>query len=130
MHSPRAAAVLLALCAAMSLPALAATSPANSAAPTAPACPAIPLAGADAGAVRTPSAADAWGGPRADDAATLSDRVVAYSIDAELDPDKHTIKGRQQLTWRNRSAQPVCSVYLHLYLNGFDGPGSTFMTEQ
>src|SRR5690606_13888649 len=76
------------------------------------------------------SAADAWGGPRADDAATLSDRVVAYSIDAELDPDKHTIKGRQQLTWRNRSAQPVCSVYLHLYLNGFDGPGSTFMTEQ
>src|SRR5690606_4384977 len=103
MHSPRAAAVLLALCAAMSLPALAATSPANSAAPTTPACPAIPLAGADAGAVRTPSAADAWGGPRADDAATLSDRVVAYSIDAELDrSEEHTseLQSRENLVCR------------------------------
>ncbi len=97
--------------------------------PASAACPAIPLVGADARAVRTPSAAEAWGGARTGKEATLSDRVVAYSIDAELDPVRHTIAGRQQLTWRNRSAQPVCSVYLHLYLNAFEGPGSTFMTE-
>ncbi|MFC7302060.1 M1 family metallopeptidase [Cognatiluteimonas weifangensis] len=100
------------------------------AAPAAPAaCAPIPLAGGNAAAVATPSAADAWGGPRRGNEATLSDRVVRYSIDATLDPVKHTVTGKQQLTWRNRSAQPVCSVYLHLYLNAFEGPGSTFMTE-
>ena len=108
----------------------AASAQATTATPSSTACTAIPLAGADARAVRTPSADNAWGGARTGKEATLSERVVAYSIDAELDPVKHTIKGKQQLTWRNRSAQPVCSVYLHLYLNGFDGPGSTFMTEQ
>ncbi len=120
MHRSRAVAVLLALSSGLALPALAAS----------PTCPPVALAGADAAAVRTPSATEAWGGARSGKEATLSDRVVTYSIDAELDPVKHTIKGKQALTWRNRSAQPVCSVYLHLYLNGFDGAGSTFMTEQ
>ena len=123
MHKCRVAAALLAVSSLFASPASAAT-------PLPPACPAIPLAGADAGAVRTPSAADAWGGERSNDAATLSNRVVAYSIDAELDPVKHTITGKQTLTWRNRSAQPVCSIYMHLYLNGFEGAGSTFMTEK
>ncbi|MBZ0087035.1 MAG: M1 family metallopeptidase [Thermomonas sp.] len=100
----------------------------QTAAPTT--CAAIPLAAPDAAAVRTASAPTAWGGPRAANAATLSDRVVSYSIDATLDPDKHTITGKQTLTWRNRSAQPVCSIYVHLYLNAFEGPGSTFMTEK
>ena len=92
-------------------------------------CPTVALAGRSASAVSVPSAPDAWGGPR-DGAATLSNRVVRYDIDARLDPDEHSIVGKQKLTWRNRSAQPVCSVYLHLYLNAFEGPGSTFMTEQ
>ena len=129
MHMSRAAAALLAI------PLLWAASTHAVAAPPAtpqatPACPAIPLAGADARAIRTPSAETAWGGTRTGNEATLSNRVVAYAIDAELDPVRHTITGKQRLTWRNRSAQPVCSVYVHLYLNGFDGPGSTFMTEQ
>ena len=123
MHKCRVAAALLAVSSLFAFPASAAT-------PLPPNCPAIPLAGADAGAVRTPSAADAWGGERSNDAATLSNRVVSYSIDAELDPVKHTIAGKQTLTWRNRSAQPVCSIYMHLYLNGFEGAGSTFMTEK
>src|SRR5690606_21318551 len=93
------------------------------------ACTDIPLAGAEAAAVRTPSAADAWGGARTGDEPTLSSRVVRYQIDATLDPETHTVTGSQRLTWRNRSAQPVCAVYLHLYLNAFEGPGSTFMTE-
>ena len=72
----------------------------------------------------------AWGGPRTGSEATLSDRVVSYRIHARLDPLAHTIEGRQQLTWRNRSAREVRAVYLHLYLNAFEGEGSTFMTEK
>ena len=53
-----------------------------------------------------PSATDAWGGARTGKEATLSNRTVAYSIDAELDPVKHTIDGKQTLAWRNRSARP------------------------
>jgi hypothetical protein len=90
----------------------------------------IPFASPHAAAVSVPSAPTAWGGPRTGSEPTLSDRVVKYRIEATLDPDKHTIDGRQQLTWRNRSDRPVSSVYLHLYLNAFEGPGSTFYTEQ
>jgi len=102
------------------------------AAPSTPAagCADIPFAAANASAVTTPSAPDAWGGPRKGDEATLSNRVVRYEIQATLDPVKHTIDGKQKLTWRNRSAQPVCAVYLHMYLNAFESANSTFMTEQ
>ncbi len=126
MHLSRVAAVLLAAFSLQSPIALAAT-PLTTAAP---ACPTIALAGSDAAAVKIASSADAWGGARSGNEATLSDRVVDYSIDATLDPVKHTITGKQVLRWRNRSAQPVCSIYMHMYLNGFAGPGSTFMTEQ
>ncbi len=95
-----------------------------------PRCAPIPFADPNAGAVLVPSAPDAWGGLRTDADATLSDRVVEYRIQASLDPDKHTIDGKQQLRWRNRSAQPVCTVYLHLYLNAFESSGSTFMSER
>lgn len=90
----------------------------------------IPLAPPNAAAVRTPSAPDAWGGARTGKESTLSDRVVTYQIEAQLDPVKHTIDGKQKLTWRNRSKREVRSVYMHLYLNAFEGPGSTFFTEQ
>ncbi|MGB9991070.1 M1 family metallopeptidase [Pseudoduganella rhizocola] len=90
----------------------------------------IPLAPANAAAVRTPSAPGAWGGERTGNEATLSDRVVDYQIEATLDPDKHTIDGKQKLTWRNRSSQPVRVVYMHLYLNAFQNANSTFFTEQ
>ncbi|MGB9107286.1 MAG: M1 family metallopeptidase, partial [Telluria sp.] len=77
-----------------------------------------------------PSAPNAWGGARTGLEPTLSDRVVHYDIDATLDPVKHTVAGREKLTWRNRSAVPVRSVYLHLYMNAFEGTGSTFFTEK
>ena len=121
--------ILLALALAAGLPLAAHAQATATAAAPATSCAEIPIVGADAAAVSVPSAPDAWGGPRTGAEETLSDRVVRYSIDATLDPAKHTIEGKQQLTWRNRSAQPVCSVYLHLYLNAFEGPGSTFMTE-
>ncbi|UTY55832.1 M1 family metallopeptidase [Massilia sp. erpn] len=89
----------------------------------------IPLAAANAAAVTTPSAPNAWGGPRSGNEATLSDRVVNYQIEATLDPVKHTVTGQQKLTWRNRSDRPVRSVYLHLYLNAFQNANSTFHSE-
>ncbi|MCC8362239.1 M1 family metallopeptidase [Lysobacter sp. A6] len=89
----------------------------------------IGFAPANGTAVTVPSAENAWGGARTGTEATLSDRVVTYKIQATLDPKKHTIDGKQQLTWRNRSDRPVKAVYLHLYLNAFEGPGSTFNTE-
>ncbi|QGZ41720.1 hypothetical protein IP92_00704 [Pseudoduganella flava] len=91
--------------------------------------PAIPLAGSDAAAVTVPSSPAAWGGPRTGKEATLAERVADYRIEATLDPVRHTVEGRQQLTWRNRSSQAVRSVYLHLYLNAFRNGDSTFNTE-
>jgi hypothetical protein len=90
----------------------------------------IALAPAKAAAVMEPSAPGAWGGIRTGQEPTLSDRVVDYRIEASLDPVKHTIDGKQRLTWRNRSAEPVRSVYLHLYLNAFQNGYSTFHTEE
>ena len=89
----------------------------------------VPLAGYAAGAVRVPSAAEAWGGER-DGKATLSERVVRYQIKARLDPKKHTIDATEKVTWKNRSAQPIQAIYLHLYLNAFENEGSTFMREK
>nr|WP_240734092.1 M1 family metallopeptidase [Dyella soli] len=90
----------------------------------------VPFARPHAAAPRVASAAEAWGGERTGQEATLSDRVVAYRIDAELDAARHSIKGSEQLTWRNRSDQPIDRVYLHLYLNAFQNEGSTFFTER
>jgi len=90
----------------------------------------IALAAPDAAAVRVPSSPDAWGGPRTGLEPTLSDRVVAYDIAATLDPVRHTVTGRERLTWRNRSGSAVKSVYLHLYMNAFESAGSTFFTER
>ncbi|WP_426100593.1 M1 family metallopeptidase [Massilia sp. TSP1-1-2] len=90
----------------------------------------IALAPARGSAVSVASLPDAWGGQRSGAEATLSDRVVHYQIAATLDPVKHTVEGKQKLTWRNRSKVEVRSVYLHLYMNAFEGGESTFFTEQ
>ncbi len=90
----------------------------------------IPLAPASAAAVQVPSAPNAWGGARTGKEAFLSDRVVTYQIEAQLDPVKHTVEGKQKLTWRNRSQREVRSVYMHLYLNAFESANSTFYSEQ
>ncbi len=94
-------------------------------APTAPAPDGIALAGADAGAVRTPSSDAAWGGIRAG----AAERVADYDLTATLDPERHTVDGHERLTWTNRSDVPIRSLYFHLYLNAFESSGSTFFTE-
>ena len=58
----------------------------------------------------------------------LSTRVVAYQIEAKLDPTKHTIAASETLTYKNLTGQPQQTFPFHLYLNAFQ-PQSTFMTE-
>jgi hypothetical protein len=88
------------------------------------------LAGARVPLIRTPSAPEAWGGPRTGAEPTLSQRVVDYELKAVLDPGTHTLEGTERVTWHNRSAIPVQSLYVHLYLNAFESEGSTFATER
>jgi len=58
----------------------------------------------------------------------LSTRVVAYQIEAKLDPSKHTITANETLTYKNLTGQALDTFPFHLYLNAFQ-PQSTFMTE-
>ena len=90
----------------------------------------IPFVSAHAAAPEQPSAANAWGGERTGSEATLSDRVVSYHIDAELDAARHAVTGKEHMTWRNRSDRAVSQVYFHLYLNAFENDASTWFAER
>ena len=59
---------------------------------------------------------------------TLSERVVAYDIDARYDAQKKTLDATETLTYRNLTGQPLDTFPFHLYLNGFQ-PKSTFLQE-
>ncbi len=88
--------------------------------------------GADAGSSlstppqKTPPAAPAPVAILADK--PLSERVVAYDIDARFDANKHTLDATEVLTYRNLTGQPQDTFPFHLYLNAFQ-PTSTFMKE-
>ncbi len=58
----------------------------------------------------------------------LSQRVVAYKIDARLDATKKTIDATELLTYRNLTGQPLQEFPFHLYLNAFQ-PKATFVRE-
>ena len=58
----------------------------------------------------------------------LSDRVVAYQIDAIYHPETHSLDGHETLTWINYTGQPQDRIPFHLYLNGFQLK-STFIRE-
>ena len=62
------------------------------------------------------------------EAKPLSTRVVAYQIDARLNPQDKTIDATETLTYHNLTGQPQQTFPFHLYLNAFQ-PQSTFMTE-
>src|ERR1039458_6479054 len=49
----------------------------------------------------------------------LSQRVVAYQIDAKYDPAKHAVDATETLTYRNLTGQPLDRFPFHLYLNAF-----------
>lgn len=58
----------------------------------------------------------------------LSERVVAYAIDARVDIDRKTLDATETLTYRNLTGQPLNTFPFHLYLNAFR-PESTFTAE-
>ncbi len=58
----------------------------------------------------------------------LSERVVAYEIDAHFDAQKKTLDATETLTYRNLTGQPQDTFPFHLYLNAFQ-PNSTFVRE-
>jgi len=58
----------------------------------------------------------------------LSTRVVAYQIEARLDPAKKTVDATETLTYHNLTDQALDTFPFHLYLNAFQ-PTSTFMRE-
>src|SRR5664280_2298017 len=49
----------------------------------------------------------------------LSQRVVAYQIDAKYDPAKHMVEATETLTYRNLTGQQLDRFPFHLYLNAF-----------
>ena len=60
--------------------------------------------------------------------APLSERVVAYQIDANYHPKNHSLDAQETLTWTNYTGQPQDRLPFHLYLNAFQ-PKSTFTRE-
>src|ERR1700728_4174452 len=62
------------------------------------------------------------------DGKPLSQRVVAYWIDAQVDTSAKTLDATEILEYRNPSDQPVSTIPFHLYLNAFR-PESTFARE-
>jgi hypothetical protein len=58
----------------------------------------------------------------------LSQRVVAYQIDAKYDPVQHAVDATETLTYHNLTGQPLNHFPFHLYLNGFQ-PDATWVTE-
>src|SRR5215471_4569708 len=58
----------------------------------------------------------------------LSERVVAYQIDARLDARKKAVDAVETLTYNNVTGKPQDTFPFHMYLNAFQ-PKSTFMTE-
>ncbi len=74
---------------------------------------------------RPPQATPVAAAPRT----TLSERVVAYQMDARLDAQKKTITATETLTYRNLTGKPLDTFPFHLYLNGFQ-PESTFNRER
>ena len=73
----------------------------------------------------------AWGQVSAvnsPDGKPLSNRVVAYWIDANLNTTAKTLDATEILEYRNDSDQPLSTFPFHLYLNAFR-PQSTFSGE-
>ena len=58
----------------------------------------------------------------------LSQRVVAYQIDAKYDPPTHTVTASETLTYHNLTGQALDTFPFHLYLNAFQ-PKATWIHE-
>lgn len=54
---------------------------------------------------------------------------LSYQIEVRLDPENHTLQGRQTLVYENRSSDFIPNLEFHLYLNAFSGYHSNFSAE-
>ena len=61
-------------------------------------------------------------------ASPLSTRVNAYTLDAHIDVNRHTVDATETLVYRNLTGQALTTFPFHLYLNAFQ-PDSTFTSE-
>ena len=61
-------------------------------------------------------------------ATPLSQRVVAYDMDAKYNAKAHSLDASETLTYHNLTGQPLDTFPFHLYLNAFQ-PTSTWVRE-
>jgi hypothetical protein len=61
-------------------------------------------------------------------ATPLSQRVVAYDMEARYDAKAHSVDASETLTYHNLTGQPLDTFPFHLYLNAFE-PTSTWLRE-
>ena len=79
-------------------------------------CAALPALAIDSVATNSPNGAP------------LSQRIVAYVIDAKLNTDAKTLDATETLEYKNLTGRPLDSFPFHLYLNAFR-PESSFSYE-
>jgi hypothetical protein len=59
----------------------------------------------------------------------LSPRNANYTIEVTLDAQKHLLKGKERILWRNITGAPASEAWFHLYLNAFANDQSVFVKE-
>lgn len=62
-------------------------------------------------------------------AGSLPETSLAYTIDAQLDPETRQLDGTVTVSWVNLFDVAVDEVPVHLYLNAFAHEGTTFLRE-
>ncbi len=61
--------------------------------------------------------------------APAAEPVASYDLDVRLDPVSHRLAGQETVRWVNSADTPTSELHLHLYLNAFASPRTTFMRE-
>jgi hypothetical protein len=60
---------------------------------------------------------------------TVKGTTVRYVISATLDAAQKTLRGREEITWRNDTRDDVPDMWLHLYWNAFKNERSAMLEE-
>ena len=86
----------------------------------------------ESSAARTPapSAPPPRLGPLYESDATLAPRaeeIASYRLEARLDADRHIVRGKGTIVWKNASELPANEIWIHLYLNAFKNERSVFL---
>lgn len=62
-------------------------------------------------------------------ASAASVEVASYDLRVTLDPATHRLEGSERVRWTNTTSAVTDELWLHLYLNAFASPRTTFMRE-